>query len=95
MVELPWDSVWTWIACMVGVDFCYYWVHRCGHGNAEITMATNCGPALTHIYVMFAEVNFMWAAHQVHHSSEDYNLSTALRQSALQAYSSWVTKYSI
>ncbi len=32
----------------------------------------------------------MWAAHQVHHSSEYYNLSTALRQSVLQAYTSWV-----
>ena len=32
----------------------------------------------------------MWAAHQVHHSSEDYNLSTALRQSVLQRYNSWV-----
>ncbi|XP_041372292.1 alkylglycerol monooxygenase-like [Gigantopelta aegis] len=36
------------------------------------------------------EVNFMWAAHQVHHSSEDYNFSTALRQSILQVYTSWV-----
>lgn len=36
------------------------------------------------------EVNFMWASHQVHHSSEDYNLTTALRQSLLQRYSSWV-----
>ncbi|KAK3089990.1 hypothetical protein FSP39_008264 [Pinctada imbricata] len=36
------------------------------------------------------EVNFMWAAHQVHHSSEDYNLSTALRQSVLQTYTSWI-----
>ncbi len=32
----------------------------------------------------------MWAAHQVHHSSEDYNLSTAIRQSVVQRYSSWV-----
>ena len=32
----------------------------------------------------------MWAAHQMHHSSEDYNLTTALRQSVLQSYSSWV-----
>lgn len=30
------------------------------------------------------EINFLWAAHQTHHSSEDYNLSTALRQSAFQ-----------
>jgi sterol desaturase/sphingolipid hydroxylase (fatty acid hydroxylase superfamily) len=27
------------------------------------------------------EVNFFWAAHVVHHSSEDYNLGVALRQS--------------
>jgi sterol desaturase/sphingolipid hydroxylase (fatty acid hydroxylase superfamily) len=26
------------------------------------------------------EVNFLWAAHVVHHSSEDYNLAVALRQ---------------
>ncbi|CAH1775785.1 unnamed protein product, partial [Owenia fusiformis] len=36
------------------------------------------------------ESNILWAAHQVHHSSEDYNLSTALRQSVLQKYTSWV-----
>ncbi|KAK2146262.1 hypothetical protein LSH36_622g02013 [Paralvinella palmiformis] len=39
---------------------------------------------------MKKEVNFMWAAHQVHHSSEDYNYTTALRQSLLQRYSSWI-----
>ncbi|NXL95180.1 ALKMO monooxygenase, partial [Alectura lathami] len=36
------------------------------------------------------EVNILWAAHQVHHSSEDYNLFTALRQSILQRYTSWL-----
>lgn len=30
------------------------------------------------------EVNLIWATHQVHHSSEDYNLTTALRQSMFQ-----------
>ena len=30
------------------------------------------------------EVNFLWAAHVVHHQSEDYNLAVALRQSAFQ-----------
>jgi len=35
------------------------------------------------------EINVLWAAHQVHHSSEDYNLSTALRQSAFQAFGAW------
>ncbi len=28
-------------------------------------------------------INFMWAAHQVHHQSEDFNLAVALRQSML------------
>ncbi|XP_042744478.1 alkylglycerol monooxygenase isoform X4 [Lagopus leucura] len=36
------------------------------------------------------EANILWAAHQVHHSSEDYNLFTALRQSFLQRYTSWM-----
>lgn len=30
------------------------------------------------------EVNFLWAAHVVHHQSEEYNLAVALRQSAFQ-----------
>lgn len=33
---------------------------------------------------MSHRVNFMWAAHAVHHQSEHYNLSVALRQSWLQ-----------
>lgn len=67
LLELPWDSVWTWWLAFLGVDFCYYWVHRFAH-----------------------EMNILWAAHQVHHSSEYYNLSTALRQSLTQQFSSWV-----
>lgn len=67
LVTLPWDSVWTWLLCFIGVDFGYYWLHRASH-----------------------ELNILWAAHQVHHSSECYNLSTALRQSVLQSYSTWM-----
>merc|ERR1711970_1153219 len=63
---LPWDSSITWVLAALGIDFCYYWVHRAAH-----------------------EVNILWAAHQVHHSSEDYNLTTALRQSAFQTLGSW------
>ncbi|CAH1251063.1 AGMO [Branchiostoma lanceolatum] len=36
------------------------------------------------LHRMSHEVNIMWASHQVHHSSEDYNLTTALRQSSTQ-----------
>lgn len=36
------------------------------------------------------EISFMWGGHVVHHQSEEYNLSVALRQGAFQAFSSWV-----
>ena len=32
------------------------------------------------------EVNFLWAAHVVHHQSEDYNLAVALRQSIVTVF---------
>ncbi len=32
----------------------------------------------------------LWAAHSVHHQSEEYNLSVALRQGAFQSFFSWV-----
>ncbi|KAK2831583.1 hypothetical protein Q7C36_016669 [Tachysurus vachellii] len=67
ILELPWDSAWTWWLAFLGVDFGYYWLHRCSH-----------------------ELNILWAAHQVHHSSEYYNLTTALRQSVTQQFASWV-----
>jgi len=63
---LPWDSLSTWILAGLGIDFCYYWVHRAAH-----------------------EINLLWAAHQVHHSSEEYNLTTALRQSIFQSFGAW------
>ena len=49
-------------------------------------------PSLSHhaVVVLHTEVNLMWAGHQTHHSSEDYNLVTALRQSAVHRYVGWV-----
>lgn len=35
-------------------------------------------------------VNFFWATHAVHHQSEEYNLSTALRQSWFTSLTSWI-----
>jgi alkylglycerol monooxygenase len=35
-------------------------------------------------------VHVLWAGHVVHHSSEEYNLTVALRQSALHGLTSWV-----
>ncbi len=36
------------------------------------------------------EVNVLWAGHVVHHSSEEYNLAVALRQSSLHGLFTWV-----
>jgi alkylglycerol monooxygenase len=36
------------------------------------------------------EIAIAWAAHVVHHSSEDYNLSTALRQTSSGALLGWI-----
>ena len=36
------------------------------------------------------EVNILWAGHVVHHSSEEYNLTVALRQSSLHGLFTWI-----
>lgn len=36
------------------------------------------------------EVHILWAGHVVHHSSEEYNLTVALRQSSLHGLFTWV-----
>lgn len=36
------------------------------------------------------QVNALWAAHIVHHQSEEYNLTVALRQSWFQSWFSWI-----
>jgi sterol desaturase/sphingolipid hydroxylase (fatty acid hydroxylase superfamily) len=35
-------------------------------------------------------INFFWASHVVHHQSEEYNLTTALRQSWFTSLTSWL-----
>ena len=39
---------------------------------------------------MSHEVSVLWAAHSVHHQSEDYNLSTALRQTSTGFLFTWI-----
>lgn len=36
------------------------------------------------------EVNVFWIAHATHHSSEEYNLTTALRQSMFLKFTNWI-----
>ncbi|XP_023214083.1 alkylglycerol monooxygenase-like [Centruroides sculpturatus] len=40
---------------------------------------------------MITEIHFLWAVHQTHHSSEEFNLSTALRQSVPQDFVMWIS----
>ncbi|WP_300628330.1 sterol desaturase family protein [Pseudomonas sp.] len=42
------------------------------------------------LHRMGHERNILWAAHSVHHQSEDYNLTTALRQTSTGFLLSWV-----
>ncbi|XP_063230292.1 alkylglycerol monooxygenase-like [Bacillus rossius redtenbacheri] len=67
LADMAWDSPCTWYLAALGVDFCYYWVHRACH-----------------------EVHILWAQHQVHHSSEEFNLAVGLRQSVLQEWCGFV-----
>ena len=36
------------------------------------------------------EVNILWAAHSTHHSSEEFNMGTAMRQSATTVFYVWI-----
>lgn len=31
LVTLPWNSLWTWWICYIGVDLGFYWAHRLAH----------------------------------------------------------------
>ena len=94
-VDLPWDSAWTWWLCFLAYDMGYYFFHRYAHGRPIPAVKVRVRVALLCIILFclaHAEVNLFWAAHQVHHSSEEYNLSTALRQSSTQGLTSWVRR---
>ena len=60
----------------------------------SIAAWAGCLLALDFMYYWFHrkshEVNAFWAAHVVHHSSEEYNLAVALRQGTFQQAFSWI-----
>lgn len=67
VLDFELNDPFMWVLFFFGVDFCYYWFHRCAH-----------------------EFNILWGAHVGHHQSEEYNFTSALRQSAFQYAFSWV-----
>ena len=50
------DRWWQWALLFVGLEFCYYWMHRADH-----------------------RIHWFWLNHAVHHSSNQYTLSSAYR----------------
>ena len=79
---------------LVGV---YVWVYQVARlatldAHSFWTFA-GCLLGLDFLYYWFHRVshesNLPWAAHVVHHQSEEYNLAVALRQSAFQPLLSW------
>lgn len=85
VVDLPWNSLWMWFLALVVIDFGFYWFHRACHGKHLFCCAMS-GGVVTLLSWPLTEVNILWATHQVHHSSEHFNLTTALRQSVPQLY---------
>jgi len=63
-----------------GVDSLFTW----------IVMFLGCDCGYYWMHRMSHTYHVMWNGHSVHHSGEDYNLATALRQGALQGVFSWV-----
>ena len=73
--------------CAGAIGFLYVWLyeHRFFEAGTGVVAWLLLFVALEFAYYWFHrlshEVRFLWAAHVNHHSSERYNLSTALRQS--------------
>lgn len=56
VADIAMDRWWHWILLLVGLEFCYYWMHRADH-----------------------RIRWFWLNHSVHHSPEQYALSSAYR----------------
>jgi sterol desaturase/sphingolipid hydroxylase (fatty acid hydroxylase superfamily) len=48
LVDLPWNSPWTWFAAFFTVDFLYYWFHRAAHGMIIQGCQISRGAELAH-----------------------------------------------
>nr|XP_042908281.1 alkylglycerol monooxygenase-like [Parasteatoda tepidariorum] len=68
LIELPWNSPWTWMLAWITTDFCFYWVHRMTH-----------------------QVNILWAIHGTHHTPEEMQLTSPMRNSILLIPTHWLT----
>ncbi|KAI8596812.1 fatty acid hydroxylase superfamily-domain-containing protein [Dissophora ornata] len=80
------------------VTYNYVWDHyrieSIAFDTFKLSTWIGCFLGVDFIYYWFHraahEVNILWAGHSVHHSSEYYNATTALRQSLVQTYTSFI-----
>jgi len=81
-------------AALAGYVFVYQRLRLVSLPGASAAVWAACFLGVDFFYYWFHrlshEVNAFWAAHVVHHQSEEFNLSVALRQGAFQGTFSWV-----
>lgn len=82
---LPESAWYTLPVAMVVYDLQYYLIHRCAATQRGLPPRHAMGPLLLSppspsAFSFLHECNLGWSFHQVHHSSDHYNLSSALRQ---------------
>src|SRR4051812_21328469 len=76
IVHLASDNWLSWIICFIGIDFGYYVCTILEH-HACCRLSDNCY-SLQWFHRLGHELNSMWASHSAHHSSDEYNLTTAV-----------------
>jgi alkylglycerol monooxygenase len=83
------------VKTLLFAGYLFVWTHyrRLEISGTSVLASVLCFLGVDFLYYWFHrlshEVNAFWAAHVVHHQSEEYNLAVALRQGALQGWFSW------
>ena len=95
-------AVFGWVSAHASVQHLLpvpHWINRAPLSGSGLDLAALASWAAVFLLDDFAyywmhryshEVNILWAGHVVHHSSEEYNLTVALRQSSLHGLMSWL-----
>jgi len=89
------DVFWKWLGVVpynyIHTNYCFFdWTDRKPNWLDWLFMFLLVEFGYYWLHRFAHELNPLWAGHVVHHSSEEYNLTTALRQGFLQPVYSWV-----
>jgi len=84
--------VWGWVLQNFAlIDMPLAWFDLSPRGIALWVLAALAWDFCYYWFHRFShEISVLWAAHAVHHQSEDYNLSTALRQTSTGFLFGWI-----